>query len=400
MADNRFAPFSRRSFLHLSAAASAAAALHVVTEPMLAAQDAPHAIAKDAVMIDKNENPLGPSASARQALSAIIPQGGRYSFDLTEELIRTFAQLEDLKPAYVRAFSGSSTPLHEGVMAFTSPQRSYVTGDPGYEAGMFAAKAAGARIVKVPLAKDYSHDVKAMLAAAPDAGLFYIASPNNPTGTLTSHSDIEYLVENKPEGSVVMIDEAYIHFSANAISTLDLVEAGKDVIVLRTFSKLYGMAGLRCGFSIARPDLQEKIMNHTGWTMIPVTAAAAANASLKDPQLVAKRRKINADNRQQTFAWLDQNGYSYIPSESNCFLLDTKRPGKEVIEAMAAQNVIIGRIWPVLPTWVRITVGTEAEMQKFQAAFQRVMKGTASTAVPSKGVRALLDTNRSMEIFT
>jgi histidinol-phosphate aminotransferase len=174
-----------------------------------------------------------------------------------------------------------------------------------------------------------------------------------------------------------MVDEAYIHF-CDAPSALDLVKAGKDVIVLRTFSKTYGMAGLRCGFAVARPELLDKIVERAGWNFMPVTALVAATASLKDPNLVPERRRINAGVRQETFQWLDHNGYSYIPSESNCFLLDTKRPGKEVIDAMAQQKVYIGRIWPVMPTSVRITVGTHDEMQQFQTAFQRVMKGTTA----------------------
>src|SRR5271167_1423869 len=299
--------FSRRSFLHLSAAASAAAAFHVVSEPMLAAAARRKPHAKDAVLIDANENPLGPGQAARDALSAIIPQGGRYSDELTDELVTTFAQQEGLNAEYVRAFPGSTPPLRFGVVAFTSPRKSYVTADPGYEAGMFAGESAGARVVKVPLTKTYAHDVKAMIAAAPDAGLFYICSPNNPTGTLTPHSDIEYLVENKPKGSVVMVDEAYLHFS-DAPSTLDLVKAGKDVVVLRTFSKTYGMAGLRCGFAIARPDLMEKIMDRAGWNFMPVTALVAASASLKDPRLVPERKRINASIRQETFQWLERNG--------------------------------------------------------------------------------------------
>src|SRR5258708_15453685 len=132
-----------------------------------------------------------------------------------------------------------------------------VSDDSGYEAGMFAAGVAQARVVKVPLTRTYAHDVKAMIAAAPDAGLFYICSPNNPTGTLTPHADIEYLVENKPKGSIVMVDEAYIHF-CDAPSTLDLVKAGKDVVVLRTFSKTYGMARLRCGLEHDRPHLLDQ----------------------------------------------------------------------------------------------------------------------------------------------
>src|SRR6266446_3074226 len=364
---------SRRLFLQLSAAA---AALQIVTEPMLAAT-ARHPFSNDAVMIDSNENPLGPCQAAREAISAIIPLGGRYLDNLTDELIHTFAQQERLNPEYVRAFPGSSPPLRFAVVAFTSPLRSYVTADPGYEAGMMAASATEARVIKVPLTKSYAHDVKAMLAASPDAGLFYVCTPNNPTGTLTPHSDIEYLVDNKPKGSVVMVDEAYIHF-CGAPSTLDLVKAGKDVVVLRTFSKTYGMAGLRCGFAIARPDLMQKIMDRAGWNFMPVTALVAASASLKDAPLVPERRRINAAIRQETFQWLDRNGYSYIPSESNCFLLDTKRPGKRVIDAMAQQKVFIGRIWPVLPTHVRITVGTHDEMQQFQNAFEKVMRGSTA----------------------
>jgi histidinol-phosphate aminotransferase len=376
MPSQNLSPFSRRSFLHLSAAASAAAAFQIITEPMLAAA-ARKAAPKDGIMIDANENPLGPCQSARDAISAIIPLGGRYLFDLTDDLGHTFAQIEGLNPDHIQIFPGSSPPLTFTVAAFTSPQRSYVTADPGYEAGMFVAGKVKARVVKVPLTKAYAHDVKAMIAAAPDAGVFYICNPNNPTGTLTPHSDIEYLVENKPKNSIVMVDEAYIHF-CDAPSALELVKAGKDVVVLRTFSKTYGMAGLRCGFAIGRPDLLAKTMNLTGWNRMPVTAVVAASASLKDPGLVPERRRVNAKIRQETFQWLDSNGYSYTPSESNCFLLDTKRPGKEVIDAMAQQKVFIGRIWPVMPTWVRITVGTHDEMQQFQAAYQRVMRGTTA----------------------
>jgi histidinol-phosphate aminotransferase len=366
---------SRRSFLHLSAAATAAAALRIVTEPMLARAEV-KAFPKDAVIIDANENPLGPATAAREAIAAITPQGGRYSLQLTEDLEKTFAQVEGLKLEYVRPSPGSSASLHYTVLAYTSPARSYVTADPGYEAGMHAASIAGARVVKVPLTKTYAHDVKGMLAAAPDAGVFYVCTPNNPTGTLTSHSDIEYLLENKPKGSILLVDEAYIHFS-DAPSAIDLVKADKDLIVLRTFSKIYGMAGLRCGFAAGRPDLLAKMERYSGWNAMPVTAVVAAAASLKDPQLVPERKRINATVREETFQWLDRKGYSYIPSQSNCFMLDTKRPGKDVIAAMAHQNVFIGRIWPVLPTCVRITIGTHTEMERFQTAFQRVIDGTA-----------------------
>jgi histidinol-phosphate aminotransferase len=166
------------------------------------------------------------------------------------------------------------------------------------------------------------------------------------------------------------------------------VKAGKDVILLRTFSKIYGMAGLRCGAAFGRPDLLEKIEHHAGWNAMPITALVAASASLKDRQLVGERKGINARVRAEVFDWLDRNGYSYIPSEANFFMLDTKRPAKPAIDAMAKQNVFIGRIWPVMPTYARITIGTAPEMEKFQAAWQKVMSGavTASVgAMPSAG---------------
>ena len=388
---------SRRSFLQLGTGAIAALSSGIAGEAFFAA--AARAVVlprgpfpKDAVVIDANENPLGPCTMARDAIAEISGNAGRYQLWLTEELTKKFAAQEGLKPEYVRAFPGSGEPLHFSVLAFTSPTRSYVTADPGYEAGMHASKVSGARLVKVPLAATYAHDVKAMLAAAPDGGVFYVCTPNNPTGTLTPHSDIEYLVEHKPKGSIVLVDEAYIHFS-DATSALDLVKADKDVIVLRTFSKIYGMAGLRCGLAIARPDLLAKIGSFSGWNSLPVTAVAAALSSLGDPSLVPERKKINAGVRSETFAWLDRNSFTYTPSVSNCFMLDTKRPTKEVIDAMAARNVYIGRAWPVWPTHVRITVGTKSEMEKFQAAFYEVMQAKpARIANPqSRGLWANLD---------
>lgn len=326
----------------------------------------------DVVMIDSNENPLGPSQGAREAAIAIVPRGGRYAFNLSSEVVKTFAQQEGLKPDHIMVTVGSTPPLNAAVLVLTSPQRSYVTADPGYEAGMRAAGVVGARVVNVPLTKTYAHDVKAMAAVA-DAGVFYVCTPNNPTGTLTPHADVEYLVENKPKDSIVVVDEAYIHFTEAAQTTLDLVKAGKDVIVLRTFSKVYGMAGLRCGMAMARPDLLEKIRPYC-WNMMPVTAVVAAVASLNDAQLVPERRRINAGVRQQTFDWLARNGYSFIPSEANFFMLDAKRSGKEVREAVAKEGVFVGRVWPSMPTCVRVTVGTQEEMERFQAAWQKVMK--------------------------
>lgn len=378
------AAVSRRSFLRFVAAASAIGAapgIPILTEAHLAAQTrrVPKVHVPGGVYIDANENPLGPSPMACVACEDMAKNGGRYQMELQVDLVNVFAEQEGLKPAYVFPYAGSSEPLHYTVLGFTGPEKSFVTADPGYEAGMMAAKISGAKVVKVPLKADHSHDVKAMIAQAPNAGVFYLCNPNNPTGTTTTRSDIEYLVANKPKGSIVLIDEAYIHLS-DAMPCTDMVAADKDVIVLRTFSKIYGMAGLRCGFAMARPDLLGKVQSFGGWNSMPVTAVAAAKASLSDKNLVPHRKKIIGDIRNETFSWLSANQFDFIPSVSNCFMLQTNRPGKSVQEAMAAKNVFIGRVWPVMPTWVRVTVGTKPEMEAFQTAFKQVMNEPVKAA--------------------
>jgi len=135
-------------------------------------------------------------------------------YDLTAQFTQTIAAQENLKPRYVLPFAGSSDPLHRVVLAYTSASKPYVVADPGYEAGFRAADFAGAKSIRIPLTKTYAHDVRAMAAADPNAGVIYVCNPNNPTGTLTPRADIEWLIENKPKGSVVLLDEAYIHFSS------------------------------------------------------------------------------------------------------------------------------------------------------------------------------------------
>jgi histidinol-phosphate aminotransferase len=330
-----------------------------------------------AVLINANENPLGPSKAACDAIARMAPLGGRYDRNgETELLAMTFAAQNGLKLENVAVYAGSSEPLHYSVLAFTSPTRSFVTADPSYEAGMYAAKTSQAKVVKVPLTADYAHDVKAMVAADPNAGVIYICNPNNPTGTTTTKQEIVWALDNKPAGSIVLVDEAYIHLS-EAQDALDLVAAGKDLIVLRTFSKIYGMAGIRCGFAVGRPDLLAKLKPY-GQNAMPITGSAAARASLEDKGLVAERKKIIGDTRRDTLAWLKANNYKVIGApETNCFMIDTGRDGKGVIAAMKAQNVYIGRTWPIWPNAVRVSVGTPEEMAAFKTAFKAVMDGKA-----------------------
>jgi histidinol-phosphate aminotransferase len=175
---------------------------------------------------------------------------------------------------------------------------------------------------------------------------------------------------NKPKGSILLLDEAYVHFSGADFAS-DLVAADKDVIILRTFSKLYGMAGLRAGAALGRPDLLAKL-RPVGAGMMPVTGMVGGTASLQVKTLVPERRKALKQVREDTFAFLAKHNFSFIPSVSNCFMLNAKGPGGDLVKKMAAEKVFIGRVWPAMPDYARITVGTADEMAKFNAALLKV----------------------------
>jgi len=364
--------FSRRTLGRIAAMMTAGAALPFYNEPALAQLSKVAGAPPDAVMINANENPLGPCPEAREAAANMIQYGGRYRYSEGDKVQEILAEQEGVKQDYVQIHPGSSGPLHQAVLSFCSPDKPFVTADPGYEAGARAAQFVGAKVVRVPLMADksYQHDVKKM-AGIEKAGLIYICNPNNPTGTVTPKADIEWLVANKPAGSVVMVDVAYTHISTEPFNS-DLVAKDKDVILLRTFSKIYGMAGLRAGAAIARPDLLSKVRQWSS-TMMPITGMAAASASLKVKDLIPKRRKIMGDVREDTFSFLEKHNFSYVKSVSNCFMIDTKRNPRDVISAMAKEKVYIGRVWEAWPTHVRVTVGSAEEMAKFKTAFLKVM---------------------------
>ena len=291
--------------------------------------------------------------------------------------LAVFNEQFGLKKDYSALFPGSSGPLDLALMSNIGPDKPLVYGDPSYEQGPRAADTMKAPKFPVPLTATYAHDVKAMLKAHPSPGAYYIVNPNNPTGTMTPKEDIVWLLNNKPKGSVVIIDEAYHHFSERRV----LHRSGpqdKDVIVMRTFSKIYGMAGIRAGFAIARPDLLQKFNSVGGpsrsLASISITSAAAARASLQDKDLVPLRKKINSDIRSETLEFLTKHGYKFVPgSQGNMFMVDVKRPGSEFEAAMLKENVAIGRTWSAMPSYVRVTVGTKAEMEKFQTAFVKCM---------------------------
>ena len=193
-----------------------------------------------------------------------------------------------------------------------------------------------------------------MIKGDPNAGAYHVCNPNNPTGTVTARKDIEYLLANKPKDAVVVVDEAYIHFSDSAKTCTDLVAQDKDVVVLRTFSKAYGVAGIRAGCAIARPDLLAKLRGFGSNGMLPITGMACGAASLRVPGLVAERRAIK--------------------SETNFFMMTVKgMTGQQVNEAIGKHKVHLGRTWPIWPERVRVSVGTMEEMNKFKVAFEKVL---------------------------
>ena len=373
--------FTRRQIGRMATLLTAGAALPFYNEFAMA-QDAERRMERgsgarriidpNAIRISSNENPMGPCKEGLEAIAKVAPKGWRYSPNNEQgEFSKTASELLGVKEEYIQATAGSSDPLHRSSCAFTSPTRSWVMANPGYGGG--APAFIGSKVVRVPLKDDYSHDVKAMIEADPEAGAYYVCNPNNPTGTLTPIKDIEYLLAHKKPDAVVVVDEAYIHFSHDAESAISLVAADKDVVVLRTFSKIYGMAGLRAGMAIARPDLLAKMRRYSGSGFLPVTGLACATASMRVENLVAERRALCKQIRESTFSFLEKKGISFIPSQANFFMMEVKQPGVDFAKAMAEQKIIIGRIWPVWPTKVRVTVGTQEEMAKFDQAVGRIM---------------------------
>jgi histidinol-phosphate aminotransferase len=366
--------YTRRDFARIAGLLTAGATLPFYNEATLAqGLSALPDLGKDAVRINANENPMGPCPEAIEAINAVVAKGGRYLYGETSTFVETLADIEGLSRDYVCPFAGSSEPLHRAVMAFASPTRSLVIADPGYEAGERAARFIGAKVIRVPLRKDGSHDVEAMAKADPAAGVIYVCNPNNPTGTVTKKADIDSLVAHKPEGTILLLDEAYIHLSTTAEPGTPHVKADKDVVILRTFSKLYGMAGLRAGAAFGRPDLIEKI-RALGAGALPVTGMVGATASLKAKGLVETRRKIIGDIRDETAEWLGKKGFAFMPSEANMLMIDVRKPGRQVIQALQKEKVAIGRLWASMPNSVRISIGTKDEMAKFRAAFAKVME--------------------------
>lgn len=368
--------YSRRQIGQVAALLGAAASV-TSFRPAFAQSQAARAVA-GAVQIGANECWTGPFPVAAEAAAKIVAQGNRYDpGDLRGEFIKTVASVEGVPAEHVLPWPGSGDPLVRSVIAFCSPEKGLVTPNPTFEAAWRAAAWLKAPLAKVPMAPGKGADVKAMLAANPNAGLYYIVSPNNPTGVVTPLADLEWLAKNKPADSVLLIDEAYLHFS-EAPSALAFAKTRNDVIVMRTFSKLFGMAGIRLGLTFADPELHKRMMRYDGYQVtgtLPVTALACGTAAYTATDAIKARRAEMIAVREDTLAHLKKRNIVYHPgSEANMFMLDWKtKPAKEMQAALLAQNVQIGRSWEIWPTVSRVTVGSAEEMSKFKVALDKVL---------------------------
>lgn len=329
------------------------------------------------VLLNANENPDGPPQVSIEAMSRVLARSGRYHDEDMDALTAAIASGEQLQPEQVLVGCGSSEILHCAVDAFTSPSRPLITTLPSYELPVDMTSALGNPVIKTPMTADYAADVRKMAAEAERAkgGLIYVVNPNNPTASITRKDDIAWLVANMPANTVALIDEAYIHFSTSPhlASAMPYVRQSKNVIVARTFSKIYGMAGLRIGFGAARTDLIRKLgvfRNNT----IAVPSAHAARAALASSTLVGERRAKLVKIRTDLCNWLDANRYQFIPPHANFLMIDVKRDVRGVIKDMFEGGIAVGRPFPPLNQMLRVTIGTEAEMTRFKEVFARVVR--------------------------
>jgi len=368
--------YSRRQLARVAGIFGAGAVAASLGRPAWASGGVPDPAPTAKVRIGANECWTGPLLPGQRAAQKIIANGNRYApHDERNDFLRAVMAVEGVPYDHIAPWPGSSDPLSRAIVSFCSPQRGLVTADPTFELAGRTADWLGAPVKRVPLTADYAHDVRAMLAANPDAGLYYICTPNNPTGTITPIADIEWLIANKPAGSIVLVDEAYTHFAGVPVAS-PLVAQGRDVIVLRTFSKIFGMAGMRMGFTMARPDILAKMMRYDGGMQsgaLPLPSLACATASLTAAPLIAARRDAMVQARGIALDHLRARGIAVKPTSANMVMIDWTRPAKDVQAAFRAQSVEIGRSWPIWPTVSRVTVGSAAEMKAFCVALDKVI---------------------------
>jgi histidinol-phosphate aminotransferase len=367
---------SRRKFAQLLGAGAAVA----VVRPRLSFAKPTQTIATSStaggniVRLSANENPYGPSPKALQAMTESFGLACRYPDEHNNVLIEKLAKLNGVNHDQILLGDGSSEILKLCAETFTRKNGgALVAADPTFEPIWQQAAINGAEVVKVPLTASFAHDLPRMLAAA-KRGLIYVCNPNNPTASITPKDELSEFIGKTPRETMILLDEAYFHYadSPDYESVIPLVKNHPNLIVSRTFSKVYGMAGLRCGYCVAQKETLEQLRAHQMWDSVNILALAAASASLNDSYQVPNGQRLNSETKAFTIGELDKLGYETIPSQANFIMFDCKRPVVPLIQAMKQRNVHVGRLFPALPNYMRLTIGKKSEMESFLGAFKEV----------------------------
>jgi histidinol-phosphate aminotransferase len=367
---------TRRELAALAGAAALAALADGVARPRAAAARLSRGMAPDTIQLNANENPYGPSVAVRAAMTAALETASRYRGDLEEELRAALASHHRVGEEQIALGCGSGEILRMADLAFLGEGRTVVVAEPTFEAVLMYAGVARGEPIRVPLDGEHRHDLAAMAKACDGrTGLVYVCNPNNPTGTVVTTAALVAFLARVPASAVVLLDEAYLDFVEDdaCVTLVDRLAAHSNVIVVRTFSKVYGLAGMRLGYAVAAPEKIAALRRHALTNNANAAVLAAALAGLADPGLVASvRRRIN-DTRRALCAELERDGRRFIPPHANFVMIDLGRDVSPVIAAFRDRRILVGRKFPSLPTWLRVSVGTETETAAFLAALREIV---------------------------
>ena len=330
---------------------------------------APGATVAEPILLYRNENPYGPSEKVLAVLRDSASVANRYPRTEYDTLIDKLAALHHVKREQIVLGCGSGEILCMAAMAYLKPGKKLVEAAPTFPALGKLAQTTGIEVADVPLNKRYEHDLSAMLDhAGSSTGLVYIVNPNNPTGSLTPRKDIDAFISKLPATTTILVDEAYHHFATPGgtyESFLDRPIDDPRLIVARTFSKIYALAGMRIGYAVASPENTKRLATgFPGWS-ISVVSARAASAALEDVEYVRLGVKRNADDRQEFMNQVNARMLRAIDSQTNFIMLNPMRPPEQVIDHLKKHNILIGPRYPVLDKYIRVSLGTPPEMQEF-----------------------------------
>ena len=321
------------------------------------------------IILSRNENAYGPSQKVLASMQDSLRFANRYPDPAVAALHEAIAKSHSIKTERLVLGCGSGEILSIAASAFLGPGKQLITALPTFEAIGRCARALGAEVVEVPLATNYSHDLEAMLARANAAtGLIYICNPNNPTASLTTRGDLEAFIGRLPRTATILIDEAYHHYvkrSGDYSSFIDRPIDNDRVIVARTFSKVFGLAGIRVGYAVGAPEKIQSLALRRLPEGINAVGARAALVAYADTDYVRESIERNANDRQEFFNQANGRMVRGIDSHTNFAMLKCSRPSLEVIEHFKRNNVLIARPFPSMNTHVRISFGTRPEMKEF-----------------------------------